>query len=471
MAVCRGVIPFQGFVGSAQSGVQFARSNGTTHHLPSPITTLPADPDRVAASGLPAGVSSSAPQPAPLADEQSLLGSNTAGILPKFQQQPVAPFSPVGYINDGKSSDRNFEAIPPEAGAGSHGLNTHTRNPGVGGRSVDSNSTRAEGVRSPPSTKHDPQQHSPSPSVNVSEPTNSAGLSGPLCKASPEPPNPSPPATFLLPSAPAALSSPPAESPAAHNANSTLAFANASSPAGPLPGNVSLPKPPPDPSGPLPAAHAEAPSAALQATSPAADDQSKTSHPNPSNAMRLQNPIQSPSMLASVSTPSEENPPDRPDLAPQPAAVVKAAPPKLLPAASMPQAGATGQKGAALGQTPPAPGQNPAPLQQMHTGSPQTAEAMGPTGIPQPLPGNAPPPGPALSRAAANPGGAETLPEKTHTNNLPVIVMGALLGIALAGLLAGRVFSNHTLLCTALYTVQTHALYGVLSSWTKPSWL
>lgn len=448
MAVCRGVIPFQGFVGSAQSGVQFAiRSSSTTHLLPPTPTTLPADSDRVAASRLPAGVSSSAPSPAPFADKKLLPGSNTASIPPQFQQHPVAPSSSVGYVKDSRLSNSDFEAVSPEADAGSHGPNTLTGGMGGGGRSVDSNSTSAEGAGSPPSTTHDPKEHGPSPSVNTSDPANSAGLSGPHHNTSPEPLSPSPPATSLPPSAPTALSSPPAESSAPHIANPTLVSANASSHAGPLPGNASLPKPPSDPSGPLPAVHALAPSAATQAAfaNSAAHDRSNISYSSPSHSMRAnshQSPTQSHNTSTPDSAPSEDNPPDRPDLAPPPAAAVQATPPGLLPAASTSQAGAMGPKGAAPGQTLPAPGPYPAALQQTHTDSSQSAEAMGPTGTPQALPGNAPPPGPALSRAAAAPGDAQTVHENTHTNNLPVIVMGALLGVALAGLLAGRVFSK-----------------------------
>ena len=195
-----------------------------------------------------------------------------------------------------------------------------------------------------------------------------------------------------------------------------------------------MPKPLYGPSASLPAVHALAPSAATQAAS-AAGDQSNISHSNPSNFTRDNS--------VPASNPSEENHPDSPVIAPAPAADGKAAAPGLLPAASTPKAGAIGQDGAALGQNAAAPGQNP--------------PVIGPSspGSPEPLPGDA--------RAAAAPGDPQTVLDKTHTNNLPVIVLGALLGVAIAALLAGRMLTKLDTALYCSYTLQTHAMYAGLN--------
>ncbi len=247
-----GVIPFQGFVGSAQTGSQFAVKSSNTAGLLPPSRTPVVDSDRTAASRLPdkmlpPGVSS-APQPAPFKDEQSLLGSNTGDILSP-DLQPVPHASSVDNGDDSHASDSAFGANLPEA---SQGMNIHTAGMGTGGRSKNNNNTSPEGVDSTPSTMPEPRTHSPS--VNTSDPASSAGLSGPHHNASPESPNPSPHATSLSPSVPAALSSPSA----AHDAKPAVMFVNASSPAGPLPGTGSQSQLLYDPLASSPAVHASA---------------------------------------------------------------------------------------------------------------------------------------------------------------------------------------------------------------------
>lgn len=462
-AVCREVIPFQGFVGSAQTGVQFiARSSNTAHLLP-PSTAPSVDFNETAAPRLPdkmlpPGVSSTVLQPAPIKDEQAQPGSTTIGTVSP-EQQLVPNASPLDNGSVSQAGDRAFEAASPEASEGSQGKKGHTAGTGAGGRSPDSNSTTAEGVGSTLSRDYDLQTHSPSPSVNIPKPASSAGLSGPHHNTSPESPNPSPPPNSPSSSPPGALFSAPATSPAAHNAKPAVMFVNTSSPAGPLLGSEPQPKPLYDPSASSPAVHALAPSD-LKAPAPqaasgnsTADVQSNSSHSSPSNAMRTnfqQHPNQSDTLLPPALSPLRKENIDRPVLTPAPATVIRAGPPGLLPAAPMPQAGATGQREAAPGPNPPAPEQNLPASQQMPANSSESAQGMSPNsaGTPHPWPGdapapdNVPAPGPALSRAAAAPGDSQTVYEKTHTNNLAVIVLGALLGVAIAALLAGRVVNK-----------------------------
>ena len=123
-------------------------------------------------------------------------------------------------------------------------------------------------------------------------------------------------------------------------------------------------------------------------------------------------------------------------------------PPTLAPAAFSSQTGAAGQMGKAPEQRPAAPQQMPA----------DSAQAVG--ADPLPLPGTAPAPAPASSRAAAAPGDAQALREKTHTDTLPVIVLGALLGVAIAALLAGESLPDCVLFCVAV-SLLCIALFGV----------
>lgn len=152
---------------------------------------------------------------------------------------------------------------------------------------------------------------------------------------------------------------------------------------------------------------------------------------------------QNPSWVATFN-PQQGNQTDHASLAPAPAAV-KATSPGLPPAAFSSQIGTAGRMVAAPGQSPAAPQQMPA----------DSAQAKGPdSAVPLPFPSTAPapPPAPASSRAAATPGDAQAVHEheKTHTDTLPVIVLGALLGVAIAALLAGESHPDCVLFCLAL---------------------
>ena len=440
-------------------------SNSISDLLQSSLATPPADSDRltVGASGLPnqttpSGLSSKALQLAPLQDAQLLPGSNATGIIPSPNQQPVPHAPPLDNVNNGLASDISFDAAPPEAGAGSQGLNTHSTDIGAGSRSEGTNTTGVEaGSRNKdsnstdtdagsrradtnhtrpqadnnPARKADPQTHVSSPSDNIPDPMNSPDQSVPYHSTSPGSPNPTSPSTSLSPAASTRL-------PSSDSTMPTLVFAHASSPALPLPANGPKPQPSSEPSTSSAAVRALPPSnvtaPANQAGSAhlesAADDQSNISHAitiNTATANSHQNPSQNNKMVPTFS-PLEDNTLDPPALAPASAAV-KTAPTGLLPAAFLPQTGATDNRAAA-------PGQSPAALQQMPADSAQT---MGPSAAaPLALLGTALAPAPASSRAAAAPGDAQAVHEKAHTDKLPMIVLSALLGVAIAALLGGK---------------------------------
>ena len=351
------------------------------------------------------------------------------------------------------------------------GVRSNSTGTGAGSRSPDINSTGSSSTNSTgvdagpnPSRRVDIHIQGPSSFGNMSDRTSTARLTVSDRTTSPESPNPASLSTSLSPSVPAALSTspdgltsdlatlppPPAGSPASHAAKPTLA-SNATNPAVPLLGKDSKPHTPYSPSTSAPAVHALSPSGSTaspnQAASPqsAAEDQSNISPSNTSNTMRSspeQNPRQSNSSWVATFSPQQGNQIDRASLAPAPAAV-KATSPGLPPAAFSSQLGTAGQMGAAPGQSPAAPQQMPA----------DSAQAKGPDSAALlPLPGPAPAAAPASSRAAATPGDAQAVHEheKTHTDTLPVIVLGVLLGVAIAGLLAGELLLDCVLFCLAV---------------------
>lgn len=154
-------------------------------------------------------------------------------------------------------------------------------------------------------------------------------------------------------------------------------------------------------------------------------------------------------MGVATASPPQDKHPDNPALGP--ALAVKGTPSGLPPAAFSSQTGAAGQMGVVLGQSHAPPQRMPA----------DSAQAMGPdSAAPLPLPGTAPAPAPASSRAAAVAGDAQAVHDRNHSDSLPVIVLGALLGVAIAALLAG---TNRSLPRTASCSLwYTHELYFVL---------
>lgn len=327
---------------------------------------------------------------------------------------------------------------------------------------ADTNSTGAE-ADSTPAGRADPQTQGSILSGNISDLISNSGLVDPDDIMRPEPPNPAPPSTSHSPSAPAAVSSPPAASPsgpaslltsqagspASHAVKPILLSSNASSPAAPLLSNDTKPHMLYDPSTSIHhAVHALSPSGSTalpsQAASPqsAYADQGNISASHGSNTMRPSLDQKHSMGVATASFPQDKHP-DNPALAPAPA--VKGPPSGLPPAALSSQTGAAGQMSAAQGQGHAAP-------QHMTADS---AQAMGPDSA-APLPGTAPAPAPASSRSAVAPEDAQAVHEKTGSDSLPVIVLGALLGVAIAALLAGKsllhcvmfcIIDSRTLLC------------------------
>lgn len=170
-------------------------------------------------------------------------------------------------------------------------------------------------------------------------------------------------------------------------------------------------------------------------------------------------------MGVATGSPPQDKYPDSPALAPAPA--VKGTPSGLPPAALSSQTGAVGQMSAAQGQSHAPPQLVPA----------DSAQAMWPDSAALlPLLGMVPAPAPASSRAAAAAGDAQAVHEETGSDNLPVIVLGALVGVAIAALLAGRsppncimfcIIRSCTLLCRVLgYSLLRTILQHVLS--TRP---
>lgn len=348
-----------------------------------------------------------------------------------------------------------FQGFVGSAQTGSQfGVRLNTTGISAGSRSSDINSTGVE-AGSSPNRMADPGTQGSSLSSNISDPMGSASLSVPDRTTRPESPNPASSAISLSPTGPAAVSGPAAASPSGPASLSTSAFeppashaakptlsSNASSPAVPLLGNDSQLQASHNPASSSPAVHALPPLVSTAAPQSAAEHQRNISPIDTSNTLRPspeQNPSQSSSMRVAILSPQQHNELDPPTLAPAPAAL-KTPSPGHPPAASSSKTGAAGQRGTAPEPSPAAPQEMPA----------DSTQVMGTDlAAPLPLPGTAP--APATSRAAAAPGDAQALHERTHTDNLPVIVLGALLGVAIAALLAGEPLPDCSLFCVAVF--------------------
>ena len=263
----------------------------------------------------------------------------------------------------------------------------------------------------------DPQLQGANSSGNLSDPVSSANLSVPGRSTSPESPNLASPATPLSPSSPAAMSS--------------LA------PSGP----AALSTPP----AASPAFHDAKSILSSNASSPASpllgnDSDLYTPH-NPSTS--------SPAVHA------------------------------MLPSGSTaPPTQATSFQSAAEDQTNVSPANISNTMRPIPTGNPNQSNSVAiaafspDSAAPLPLPGTAPAPAPASSKAAAAPGDAQAVHELTHADALPVIVLAALLGVAIAALLAGETSRVYALLyCSGFVTtcmlrclVSAHADHKLSSS-------
>ena len=364
--------------------------------------------------------------------------------------------SPAPAHADGIHASKSSNPLSPQANPDSLGPGNGSTGSDSGSRGNGTSNTAVRSV-SHPAMQADPRAVAPTSSGNITDPVSNSALSAIRRLASPEPPNPAPPATPLLPPPSAALLLSPMTSPPSYPADPNLLLRNASSPAGADSGNASQPQPPQDPSASSPpAVYALPPSEALSALrgsnssikTPASD----TDHANDPVADNNAAPDVPKTPTGHVLAPMPRLPNDTQSSSPEPAlAAVKAFPPTLLPGALTPLPRAAGQLDSAPGQSPvapeqahAAPGQAPTASQQILADPKQSYHAQGPhLAAPVPLPGNAPSPLAGSPRTAPAPGDAQaqnTVVEETHTSHVPLIVLGTLLGAAVAALLAGTWF-------------------------------
>ena len=401
---------------------------------------------------LPQGLSSASPHPSPKQlDEaaQSPLGSFTSGSIPTNAQLESAHSPLAAHARGGLSSVGN-NLFAPSASLGNQGLDDSSTGSNTGHRGTGTNST-GQGNVSNPFRQADSHAVPPSSLSNVSDPESSSAFSATHHPASPEPAKPVPPSTPLLPSPSAALLLSPMTSTASRPAKPNLLFSNASSPGGALPGSASKSQPPHDPLAPPPAVHALTPSQNLSdptssARTPANDiDHANNTRTN--NSTMLEAP-KAPDGQIPVLRPPDDTQSSSPEPAP---ATVKAFPPGLLPAALTPLPSAAGQLDSAPGHSPAvpglthaAPGLLPTASQQMPADPEQYQHAQGPNlAAPSPLLGIAPSALAGSPKTEIAPGDAQaqnTVVGDTHTSHVPLIVLGTLLGAAVAALLAGMSF-------------------------------